>query len=178
MIKRIISRIQNLFLVGLLKKVDDSTKLQLVRVMLDSNDDHIDVERLQQYGITSNPPTDSETLVLNISGSNDKSFVIVCESGEYRLKNLDNGEVCLYSMYQQQIHLKKDGSITISANTINNGNGTDFVALASKVDLLWQTLYTIFSSWAPVYEASLKSSFLAAYGAGPQSTASTNLKAD
>jgi hypothetical protein len=81
-------------------------------------------------------------------------------------------------------HLKADGSIAITNGTgklVNVGGAGGFVAMAQKVDLLWSTLWTCFNSWAPVAQdggAALRTAFLAAFPSTPQSTASTNLKAD
>jgi hypothetical protein len=80
------------------------------------------------------------------------------------------------------VHAKADGSVVITpTTTCSVGNGGDFVALSQKVDILWTTLWTAFNTWAPVAQdggAALKTAFLAAFPSTPQSTASTNLKAD
>lgn len=69
------------------------------------------------------------------------------------------------------VHLKADGVAYV-------GSGTDFVAMAAKVDQLWMKLWGVFNGWAPVYEAALKTAFLAAFPSAPQTVGSTNLKAE
>lgn len=77
------------------------------------------------------------------------------------------------------INIKADGKVTVTPTTgVEIGNGSDFVAMASKVDLIWTTFWNVINAWAPVYEASLKSAFLAAFPNPNNSVASTNLKAD
>ena len=83
------------------------------------------------------------------------------------------------------VHLKADGVIEIKpgpGQVAGVGTATDFVAMATKVDLLWSTLWTVFNSWvvAPTDGGgALKTAFLAAFPPpGPNSVASTNLKAD
>jgi hypothetical protein len=74
-------------------------------------------------------------------------------------------------------------SSAVEAVSGGAGPAADFVAMAAKVDLLWATLYTLFTSGWVVSPndggAALKTAFAAAFPPpGPSSVASTNLKAD
>ena len=74
-------------------------------------------------------------------------------------------------------------SLEVGSAAVAAGNGSDFVAMAAKVDMLWTTLYTLFTTgWivAPADGgAALKAAFAVAFPPpGPNSVASTNLKAE
>ena len=104
------------------------------------------------------------------------------ESGEISIRNSDNSN---------RIALKSDGTIeSVNAGgslTVNTSGQTvansdvDSAALASAVDLLWSTLWTVFNGWVPVPNdggAALKTAFLASFPSTPSSVASQTLKVD
>lgn len=79
---------------------------------------------------------------------------------------------------------EKGAQVRPKASTVDvtsNGGASaigGFVAMATLVDTIFATIHTIFSGWAPVYETTLKSAWMAAFPTGPSSVASKNLKAD
>lgn len=179
-VERLTKRLTGLVAKALVNAVVDTGEIQLVKVSTFDGTTLDGVERLQPYGDSSSPPPESEAIVVNINGS---PVVIVCDSGAYRVTGLASGEKVVYSMFGQRIHLKADGSVEITApGGVSVGNGSDAVAMAAKVDALWSTLYTMFSTWAPPATpdsgAALKAAFTAAFPSSPSSVASTNLEAD
>lgn len=73
----------------------------------------------------------------------------------------------------------KDGKVKI--NDLEVGNATDFVAMSQKVDALWTSLYTAFSSWVVAPNdggAALKATFTASFPSSPSTVASSNIKGD
>ena len=180
-VNKITRRMQNIVTKVLIKAVYDSDQIQLVKLSGLYNEVTDKVERIQNYGLTSNPPQNSEGISLCLSGDKDHQIVIACDSGMYRVQ-VDNGEVAVYSQYGQKILLAKNGDIETTQNIFSVGGGSTAVATAQKNDALWQKLYTVFATaWVPVAQdggAALKTAFQAAFGSGPGSTASTNLKAD
>lgn len=83
---------------GKLDIVDNSPKTQIVQTksILDDTDDN---ERLQEYGLETYPYADgnTETLTLYINGDRGRGLTIKCHNRELRPKDLNEGEVCLYS---------------------------------------------------------------------------------
>ncbi|MEI7456551.1 MAG: phage baseplate assembly protein V [Nitrosomonadales bacterium] len=75
------------------------------------------VELMQQYGYTSNPPPDSECIVLPLGGRTGHGIIIATEHGTYRLKNLKPGEVALYSDEGDSIVLKRGRIIEVTTQT-------------------------------------------------------------
>lgn len=172
------NRILNLVGQALLTVVDDTKQIQLITIKTSNGDDTI--ERLQNYGLSSNPST-GEVIYCCLNGNPDNAIAIVCDNGAFRPLNLNSGEVCLYSQFLQKVLLDKNGDIQTTQNNFLVGNGIDYVALSSKVDALWQKFYTVMSTWVPVAQdggTALQTAFKAAFGSGPESTASSNLKAD
>lgn len=72
------------------------------------------VERLENYGLAGHPPAGSEGALFNVGGSRDHPLLVGLEHRKYR-PELASGEVQLYSMFKQMIHLDKDGNIRIKA---------------------------------------------------------------
>ena len=78
------------------------------------------------------------------------------------------------------INIKETGTVEITTGGLPT-SVVGFVAMAPLVDLLWSTLWGVFSAWVPAPNdggAALKTAFLAAFATPPASVASTNLKAD
>lgn len=72
------------------------------------------VERLENYGLAGSPPAGSEGALLCVGGSRDHPLMVGLEHRGYR-PELAGGEVQLYSMFKQLIHLDADGNIRIKA---------------------------------------------------------------
>jgi phage gp45-like len=114
---------------SLVTKVDDSTLIQTVSLKAGYNEVFKDIERVQSYGLTTNPPLESEALYLD-------DFAIVVDNADFRPTDLVSGEVCLYSEFGKNIKLT-------STNEIEIGGNTDY---AVKFNALKATLESMQSS--------------------------------
>lgn len=148
-----IALIKNMIGQSLIDSIDDSDEIQLVKIAPDldnapsDGDDVQDgVERIQEYGITSNPPRDSETVVLYPGGKKDSGIVIKVDSAEYRINSLESGEVCIYSMHGQKILLNKDGDIVFN-------DGTDFAVGFNELKNGFDLLKTQLNTFIGVYNS-------------------------
>lgn len=105
---------------GVIENVDDSKLLQHVQVSLLKDEIRNDVERFQEYGFTSVPlPGEGcEAVALFLQGNRDHGIIIAVEDRQYRLKNLENGEVAIYTDEGDKIHLKRGNEIQISTETL------------------------------------------------------------
>lgn len=108
-LNRLANRIRLAIAKSLLKAVDDSKGLQIVRLQVLSDEDIEGIERLQSYGLTTNPPLNSEAIAAEVGGSRDNLVALVIDSAAYRVKNLESGEVVLYCQHGQTIKHDKDG---------------------------------------------------------------------
>lgn len=189
-IERMANKIKSAVGKALIEAVADGNEIQLVKVSGLDNETQSDLERVQEYGITSNPPIGSEAVVLYVGGSKDHGIVIKTDSGEFRVQSLASGEVCIYSQFGQKILLDQNGEI-ISSNsggktTLDSsgvfiaGDGTDDIATAETIDKYNVVIDTMFQALdalaGGIYAANMASQGLIP-GAIP-STAAINAKAN
>lgn len=106
--------------------VNDSLALQGVQVSLLADEVRDNVERFQNYGLTSHPHPGAEGIVVCVGGSRDHAVVIACDDRRYRLVGLEQGEVALYDDLGQSVVLTREGLVMraaegkdINAYTVN-----------------------------------------------------------
>lgn len=102
------------------------------------------VERLQNYGLTSNPPAGGEALALRVGGASDHVVVLAVESREYRVQGLASGEVCLYDDQGQRVTIYRDRveveapNVVVKSADVELGSGgllpTDGVVQGTAID--------------------------------------------
>ncbi len=109
------SRLLNMVARAIVTGVDDSQKVQTLQLkVLGDDDTHDDIERFGPYGLSSNPPLKSEAVVVFPGGTRDTGYCVGVEDRRYRIVNLSEGEVALYSMHGQTITLKANGDIELT----------------------------------------------------------------
>jgi phage baseplate assembly protein V len=77
--------------------VNDKAKMQLVQVRLMADEVKDDVEHFQMYGFTSVPFDKAEGVALFVGGGRDHGIVVCIDDRRYRLTQLKQGEVALYT---------------------------------------------------------------------------------
>lgn len=97
--------------------VNDALKMQGVQISLLSDETRDNVERLQNYGFSSNPHPGAEAVAVAVGGSRNHAVVIVCDDRRYRLTGLAEGEVALYDDLGSKIVLKRGNVIEVTAAT-------------------------------------------------------------
>jgi phage baseplate assembly protein V len=95
--------------------VRDAPLMQEMQVTLLDAESRASAERMQQYGFTSVPHPGAEALALAVSGSRSHLVVIAVDDRRYRMRELQTGEVAIYTDQGDHIHLKRDGVIAIHA---------------------------------------------------------------
>lgn len=197
-IERMANKVKSAVGKALIEAISDGNEIQLVKVSGLDNETQSDLERVQDYGLTSNPPIGSEAVVLYVGGSKGHGIVIKTDSGEFRVQSLESGEVCIYSKFGQKILLDKNGEIVTSNSggqtTLDSsgvlivGDGTDDIATASAIDAYNTIVDTTLTSLLgavdgltggallDVYDAAKLASFPP--GGSIPSTAAINAKAD
>ena len=85
------------------------------------------VERLENYGLAGRPPAGSEGVLMAVGGSRDHPVMAGLEHREHR-PEIAEGEVKLYSMFKQFVHLDKDGNIVFTAPENFIFRGKNFIA--------------------------------------------------
>lgn len=98
--------------------ITDSDGLQRVRLSVFADETLNDVERVQQYGLTSNPPAGSEGVVLFPFGSRDHGVLIAVDHRTSRKKNLASGEVAIYTDEGDYVLFKRGRIVEITTQTL------------------------------------------------------------
>ncbi|STZ76343.1 putative baseplate assembly protein V [Bergeriella denitrificans] len=94
-----------------------------------------DLEHLQEYGFTSNPPEGTEAVVIPLGGNTSHGVVVATQHGSFRIKNLSPGETAVYNSDGAQIVLKNGKIIEATCEVfkvnckhyeVNAGSGATF----------------------------------------------------
>ncbi|MBU1040044.1 MAG: phage baseplate assembly protein V [Proteobacteria bacterium] len=107
-----------------LRLVNDGLKMQAVQVDLLADEIGDNMERFQNYGLTSVPLPGAEGVALFLGADRAHGVIIAMDDRRYRLKGLEGGEVALYSIDDQEepghrIVLKRGGVIEVRGTTID-----------------------------------------------------------
>jgi phage baseplate assembly protein V len=76
------------------------------------------VERIQNYGFTSVPPSGSEVLVVCLGGSKDQMIVIAADNSSIRKKDLSGSDSCMYREGGDFILLSSDSVKIFSSKKV------------------------------------------------------------
>ena len=111
LLKNIQSRVLLMIGRGVLKAVSDNANAQLCQVSLLDGELKSNVERVQDYGMTSVPPAGSLATVLFVGGDRSNGVIIAAENRKIRVKGLKAGEVAIYTDEGDEIYLKRGNEI-------------------------------------------------------------------
>lgn len=135
MIRPLRNRVYTMITRGIIETANDSGSMQFVKVTLLAGETREDIERIQNFGFSSNPPTSSECVAVAIGGNRDHLIILGDNDRASRIKNLLKGESVQYNSNGNKIHLKNDGEAEMLVDKISITNDTGEV-----IDLLVQTL--------------------------------------
>jgi phage baseplate assembly protein V len=134
---------------AMLRRIDDTTRLQLAQLELFQGELRDDIERFQEYGFTSVPLAGAEGVAVFVGGNRDHGLIIAVDDRRYRLKSLAPGEVAIYTDEGDSIHLKRDNKmeintaeLTINATTKAEINTPLFKVASSGIIDLDSLIYT------------------------------------
>jgi phage baseplate assembly protein V len=99
---------------GVLALVNDAAKMQGVQVQLLSGEVR-DMERFQNYGLTSQPHAGAEVAAVFVGGNRNHGLVLAVDDRRYRLKGLQGGEVALSDDLGHIIKLSRTGIVITGA---------------------------------------------------------------
>jgi len=108
---------------ALVAAINDSNQTQLLQLKLLADEVATDVERFEEYGLSSYPLVDAQALAGFIGGNRHQGIVICVHDRRYRPDDLLSGDVVLYS-YQDKtsphrIHLKPSGEIEVNGTLLD-----------------------------------------------------------
>lgn len=98
--------------------VDDAAKIQEVQLQALAGESLDRVQRLQNFGFSSNPPIGTEAILLSLGGVRNNSVIVATDNRNIRIKNLVSGESIVYTDDGTYIILKKAGQVEVKAATL------------------------------------------------------------
>lgn len=116
MIGKLRTRVVNMVSRALLSRLDDSRPMQSAQVDL-GDDETRTLERVQNYGFTSVPLDGAEAVVVFVGGRRDHGYAVAVDDRRYRLKDLQAGEVAVYTDQGDSIVFRRGGTLEVSAAT-------------------------------------------------------------
>lgn len=132
---------------GVVKVVYDGTvsSLQAVQVTLLAEEVRDKVERLQNYGFTSNPKAGAECVVVFPAGDRGHGVIIAVDDRRYRVTGLAPGESAHYSDEGDFAAFKRGREYHVRSNKFQFQGATDelmdlIAQLTEKVSTLADTL--------------------------------------
>jgi phage baseplate assembly protein V len=113
----ITTRIRMMISRAVIKTIDDSTKIQTLRIKLLTDELHDGAEHYQTYGFTSYPFPGMEALVCCVEGIRANPVVVAIGDRKFRLKSLETGEVALYTDEGDTLIFKRGRKIVATTTT-------------------------------------------------------------
>ncbi len=96
--------------IGTIKLIKQK-KVQEVQAELDNGEIRTGLQIFQQYGFTSQPLVDCETLI-------DNDYIVATEDKDHRFADIKEGEVCLYTHEKDYLHFKKDNKVQLKTKEL------------------------------------------------------------
>lgn len=128
-----------------LDEVTDTSGIQTVKVSLLA-DEIQEMERVQNFGFTSFPKKGAEGVCIFVSGNREHGVCIALDDRNTRIQ-IDEGQTCVYDASGSKILLKNDGSVEVTADTVNiNAGEVNLGENAGESVILGDTFASIYNS--------------------------------
>lgn len=132
---------------AIITAVDDSKGFQELKLELLAGESKEGVERMQNYGFTSKPFTDAEALCGFVGGNRSHGVAFVVDDRRYRLKDLEDGEVAIYTDEGDKIHFKRGNKLEITSSDVKViATSVELGDTASEAVLNGETFQTFFNN--------------------------------
>lgn len=123
---------------------NESGEIQTIQIEGVADEVLEEVQNLGVYGLTSAIPQGSEVIVGFIGGNRDLPFVLAVGNSLSRPKDLKEGEVILYSKYDNSILLNEDGEVILNS-------GVDYAVAYEKLKTEFNELNNKFNDFVSKY---------------------------
>lgn len=125
-IERVARRVLLSLARALVTTVNDSGGVQMMQVKLNALETRDNTPRVAEFGLTSNPPVNSDAFVVFLGGDRSNGVVLGTVHQPSRPKNLASGETMLYSQDGKYVYLTAGGGIVVEAKgqpvTVNDAS--------------------------------------------------------
>lgn len=108
------SRVRGMIVRGVIKMVNDKAKIQRIQASLLAGELKDGLEHYQEYGFSTNPPAGIEALVVFCGGSRNNGVVVATGDRMFRIKELQPGEVAIYTDEGDTIKLGRKRKIQVT----------------------------------------------------------------
>lgn len=102
-----------------LRAVDDGKGMQLVQAATRAGALGDGYERFQNYGFTSHPKAGAEGVIVFPGGNYDHGIVVVMDDRRFRFKNLEPGEVAMFTDEGDVLHFKRGREVLLETQTFH-----------------------------------------------------------
>lgn len=127
----LVTRIRNVASRGVIKSVSDTNKIQQIQASLLAGELKNGLEHYQGYGFTSVPLNGMETLVVFCGGDRSNGVVVAVGDRKFRLKEMKQGEVAIYTDEGDYIKLARERKIQV--NTLHlEVNASETISYKTK----------------------------------------------
>jgi phage baseplate assembly protein V len=125
-IERVARRVLLSLARALVTTVNDSGGVQMMQVKLNALETRDNTPRVAEFGLTSNPPVNSDAFVVFLGGDRSNGVVLGTVHQPSRPKNLASGETMIYSQDGKYVYLTASGGIVVEAKgqpvTVNDAS--------------------------------------------------------
>ena len=137
-------RIATLVSRAVLAAVNAAPGCQTLQVTILADEPQVDVEHMEPYGFTSNPPAGAEGVILNVAGQRGAAVGLNFGNRSVRVTGLKNGEVCIFTDEGDKITLKRDRHMEVE---------TLHLLVKAEEDIAMETkTYTVKASGGVAYQ--------------------------
>ena len=126
-VKKILMPIkQKIFLLigrAILQAIDVTKKTTTIQVTGLANETISDVEKIDEFGFSSNPPIDgdSEVVIVFVNGNRDQGLALKVHHKSTKPTDLSEGDTRIYDNFGNQITLTSDGIEIQTGDALNWG---------------------------------------------------------
>lgn len=115
MMNQIINKLKGLVVRGVIKSINDTGARQMVVATLLAGEVKDRIERIQQFGMSSHPPSGAAAVFAAVAADRSRLVCIGENHPTHRPTDLVAGETQIYDAFEQFIHLQQSGVIYINA---------------------------------------------------------------
>ncbi|MGY3588087.1 phage gp45-like [Bradyrhizobium sp. USDA 4350] len=109
-------------------KVDDSRSQQRIDLKGLKNEKPKKIWRAQDFGFTSNPPVDTDGVMIQMGSRSDRTVYLDGGHEKYRPKNTPEGCVALFNQYGDIVRVFKDNADFVHQKKVNIRIGHGYAA--------------------------------------------------
>lgn len=117
---------------GIMLAIKDGGSIQIAQGSFLADETKDQVEVFNHFGFTSNPPSQTECIMLSVGGNREHSVIIATENRDLRLKDLPSGDSAMYNKNGKYIKLLGDNADILVEKLKITNSSHELVAVLSE----------------------------------------------